>query len=166
MKKIFILVFLPLVSQAQTDCDDPNRDPDVNHIVMSDYNPVCGCDGKTYRNDDAAYWWGGIDYWTSNTICDDFDIDLFPNVITPTSVVPAHLFIYMKYPGSAELTIYNDFGKLMFEKLFEATASEQMINEANPYELYPVEVFQRGLYILVVTVNGNRKYRKILRVTE
>src|SRR5215207_213558 len=99
MKKLYLLLFFPLFANAQTDCEDLYRQPDAFHIIMTDYEPVCGCDGNTYRNSDAAYWWGGINLWTSNTICDDFDIDLYPNVITADATVPPHLRIYMKYPG-------------------------------------------------------------------
>lgn len=166
MKKVLLLFFLPFIASAQSDCEDPYRGKDEFHIVPTEYTPVCGCDGITYRNSDAAFWWGGINSWTSNTICDDFDIDLYPNVSTSDITVPAHLRIYMKYPGTATLTIYNDFGKLMLERLFQTSLPEQVISDANPYDLYEVQTFRRGIYLLIVTVNGNKKYRKIIRVTE
>ncbi|CAN5472283.1 hypothetical protein BH11BAC1_BH11BAC1_26890 [soil metagenome] len=166
MKRFFFLFLFPLVALAQTDCDDPYRDPDVNHIITTDYDPVCGCNGKTYRNSDAAYWWGGINLWTASTICDDFDIDLYPNIIVSGATVAPHLRIYMKYPGTATLTIYNDFGKLMLKHLFSNSLSGKIIPSANPYDLDDTQTFPRGLYILIVTVGGEKKYKKILRVTE
>ncbi len=166
MKRFLIIFFLPFIASAQSDCEDQYRGKDKFYIISTDYIPVCGCDGRTYRNSDAAYWWGGINIWTSNTICDDFDIDLYPNVSTSDITIPAHLRIYMKYPGTASLTIYNNFGKLMLQRRFETSLPEQVINDANPYDLYEVQTFPRGIYILIVTVNGNKKYRKIIRVTE
>ena len=54
----------------------------------------------------------------------------------------------------------------MLKHLFSTSLTEQVITEANPYDLYEVQAFPRGLYILIVTVNGNKKYKKILRVTD
>lgn len=166
MKKLIVAVLFPLAASAQTDCVDTYRSPDAFHVIQTDYSPVCGCDGVTYRNSDAAYWWGAINYWTSNTICDDFDMDIYPTIVSSDATIPPHLRIYMKYPGSATLTIYNNFGKLMLKKLFATSLPEQVIENANPYDLYEVQAFPRGVYVVIVTVNGDKKYRKILRVTE
>lgn len=152
-------------SKAQT-CEDTLRDPDLYHIVQTDYSPVCGCDGVTYRNSDAAYWWGAINSWTSNMICDNFDIDLYPNVITDESTGLGHLRIYMKYTGNATLSIYNAFGNLMFEKLFSTGIPNAIMPSANPYDLFEAQSFPRGIYNVIVTVGGERKVRKFLRVTE
>lgn len=166
MKRFLLFCFLPFIASAQSDCEDPSRGKDEFHIISTDYNPVCGCDGVTYRNSDAAFWWGGINFWTANTICDDFDIDLYPNVITSGNTIPPHLRIYMKYAGAASLTVFNSFGNLMLERLFETSLTGQMISNANPYDLYELQAFPRGVYYIIVTVNGNKKYRKAIRITE
>ena len=167
MKKAWLIFFLPILCEAQTDCKDPYRLPDTYYqINMVQYSPVCGCDGFTYRNEQAAYWWGGINYWTANTICDDFDIDVYPSLSTSTSTERVHLRIFMKYAGTATVTIYSSFGKLMFTKLFATSSPGQIMPEANPYDLDEVDFFPRGIYLLIVTVNGEKKYRKIIRATE
>jgi len=161
---LLLIFFLPLVSFGQ--CEDEFRTPDSWHIVSTDYDPVCGCDGATYRNSDAAYWWGAINNWTSNTICGNFDIDLYPNVVTSGSTEPPHLRIYMKYSGTASMAIYDTFGRFMFEHLFETSQGEMIIPEADPYDLKIAETFPYGIYILVVSVGGDRLSRKMLVVTD
>jgi len=166
MRKLWlILIYLvPVISHAQ--CEDPYRIPDEFHIIATEYEPVCGCDGQTYRNSDAAYWWGAINDWTSNTVCGNFDIDLYPTIITSGSTVPPHLRIYMKYSGTASMAIYDYFGRFMLEKLFNASAGEMVIPEADPYDIQEAQDFRRGIYILVVSVGGDRLSRKFMVVTE
>jgi hypothetical protein len=165
MKRLLLLIFLPFFSSGQ-DCKDPYNEPDsyyqCNH---PDYSPVCGCDGKNYRHACAAEHWGGILYWTDG-ICDDFEMDVYPTVVSDQPNGLPRLSIFMKYAGTASLTIYNDFGKLMFEKNFASGLSNDFVPGANPYEMYEAQTFPRGMYIVVVTVHGEKKYRKIMRITE
>ena len=171
MIRFIILITAVLVSSNEIKaqgCEDTLRGQDPYHIIQTDYAPVCGCDGVTYRNSDAAYWWGGLftGAWTDNFICDNFDIDLYPNVITNESTGLGHLRIYMKYAGNATLSIYNAFGNLMFEKLFSTSVPNAIMPSANPYDLFEAQSFPRGIYNVIVTVGGERKVRKFLRVTE
>jgi hypothetical protein len=162
---LLLILLLPAFAIAQ-DCEDQYRTPDKFHIVSTDYSPVCGCDDQTYRNSDAAYWWGAINTWTSNTICGSFDIDLYPTVVTSGSTVPPHLRIYMKYGGTASMAIYDTFGRFMFEHLFETSQGEMIIPEADPYDIVVAQDFPYGIYILVVSVGGDRLSRKFMVVTD
>ena len=158
---LFPIFFLPIVSIAQ-DCEDQFRSPDKFHITATLYNPVCGCDDQTYRNDDAAYWWGGINYWTSNTVCGNFDIDLYPTLITAGSTDPPHLRIYMKYGGTASMAIYDTFGRFMFEHRFETSQGGMIIPEADPYDIDVASTFPYGIYVLIVSVGGDRLSKKFV----
>jgi hypothetical protein len=150
-------------SSSGSGCQDSVRQPDNYHIICEGYQPVCGCDDKTYRNSDAAYWWGGINQWSDGP-CDGFDVDLYPNLFTPG--FPGHLRIYMRQPGSATLAIFNAFGRKMLEKLFYTNLQNAIIPETDPYDLFEAQTFPRGLYLLTVIVNGKQKVRKFLQVTE
>ena len=166
MKKFWLLFFLPLAANAQTDCQDPFNPPDSYYQCNNpDYNPVCGCDGTDYRNACAAQHWGGLLYWTDG-ICGDFSMDIYPTIVKDEPDGLPHLSIFMKYAGTASLTIFNDFGKLMFEKNFQSGLSNDFVPGAHPYELKEAQTLPRGIYLVIVTVGGNRKYRKIIRVTE
>jgi hypothetical protein len=148
-----------------TTCEDSTRTKDKYHAICEGYGPVCGCDEKTYRNSDAAYWWGAINQWSDGP-CEEFDIDLYPNLITEHSSGLGHLRIYMRTPGTASLVIYNAFGRLMFQRLFSTSLSNTMIPDADPFELYEAQVFPRGVYMLIVVVNGRQKVLKFLKVQE
>jgi hypothetical protein len=153
------------IASTGTDCEDSMRQPDSYHRICEGYDPVCGCDNETYRNSDAAYWWGGINQWSGGP-CGNFDIDLYPNLFTPGLSGVGHLRIYMRNPGSASLLIYNAFGRKMFERLFSTALANAIVPEADPFDLDEAQSFPRGLYLLIVTVNGEQKVRKFLNVKE
>ena len=55
MKKLILLLFIPLVFACSNDEDTPNMCVDET-LISSDIpclaviEPVCGCDGNTYNN--------------------------------------------------------------------------------------------------------------------
>jgi hypothetical protein len=167
------LLIAPFISLSQScfspstgyTCEDSVRQPDSYHHINEEYCPVCGCNNNTYRNSDAAYWWGGINEWSEGP-CSNFDIDLYPNLFTPGLSGVGHLRIYMRNPGSASLVIYNAFGRKMYERLFSTSLSNAVIPEANPFDLNEAQSFPRGLYLVIVTVNDEQKVRKLLKVQE
>jgi hypothetical protein len=176
MKRFFILFLLPFgihsvaIAQCNTSstgntCEDSIRSPDSYHDICEDYQPVCGCDDETYRNSDAAYWWGGLNLWSDGP-CGNFDIDLYPNLITNNNASITHFRIYMRQPGTATFLIYNVFGRLMFSRLFSTSLSNSIIPETESFNLNDTQSFPRGMYLAIVVVNGEQKVRKFLKVQE
>jgi len=165
MKKIlfFIIFCSPLIVFPQ--CKDSLCQPNAYAYCGPVYSPVCACDGKTYRNFCVAEVGACIS--SSGHVdgpCGDFDIDLYPNMIDASPSGVGHLSIYMKYPGTALITIYNSMGNLEFEKSFSTNEYNTLIPGADPYDLYEAQAFQRGVYILVVTVGGSPKTVKFIKV--
>ena len=68
MKKLILLLFIPLVFACSNDEDTPNMCVDESLINLASpcpavVDPVCGCDGNSYGNScEALNWYGVIAY--------------------------------------------------------------------------------------------------------
>ncbi len=173
---LFLLVF-PFVLKAQTgyvSCADSSR-IDQYYKCYQDFQPQCGCDGKNYINSCAADFWGGLVTSRSYTpgICDNFFYLFAPNPVSavsqPSSNFGSFLNIYVNdqlLPTSVNIYIFDVFNRIIYSRYLYVTTNGFSGNGTPDPNLTAdfLGSLERGIYLLVVTVNGEKKAQKILKV--
>jgi len=174
--KIFVFLIILFPAKLLAQCKDTTR-ADPYHYCGVPYHPVCGCDGVTYRSFCAAEYWGGLYFpnW-SDGICQNtnFDFDFVPNPVSSFSLTTsdALLHIYTRedlFPIPYSVYVLDIFNKIMFQWDDVATTNDPLGSSdwGTPVSKLDIDLFSkfpRGMYILVVTVNGEQKTKKIEKV--
>jgi hypothetical protein len=144
--QIACFFFLNSIHAQWTPCIDSSRISPLYQCNDAYYNPVCGCNGITYRNQCDAYNVHGINTWSSG-VCSGLDLDFYPNPIGPNSVFTVNLSFPEFVNANATVRIVDLYGKVWEQR--QINNFNRMLVEFNVYTL------KTGLYFLVVTSSLN-----------
>lgn len=156
LRNILLLFFICLANVLiAQDCLEPTRVTPLYQCNYPRFEPVCGCDGVTYRNPCDAYWVHGVNYWSSG-VCSGVAVDIYPNPVLANNF----LNITIQFPelthGNVTMYIVDMYSKVRLQRIF---SNRNRID-------YSLETYTlpAGVYFLLVTTDaGYYKYTKFIK---
>lgn len=157
MRNILILFFIvicniELNAQNTAYCQDTLRQPNEYYACYDEFNPKCGCDGVTYRNECSAYYKGAINSYQDGP-CGLFEIDIVPNPVTEL----LYMSFYTRERMSVNIFIYDAFGGTMFRQSYIGKEEDLLRQEIN------VSGYYHGVYFVVAVAGGELYTRKFVK---
>jgi hypothetical protein len=155
---IFTFILFPIFSYAQNwgqnwGCYDSTLIV-VGAYCHPVYEPVCACDGKTYRNYCFSRYAGYQIYYDG--ICEVVDFDIKANLIVHENL---KLDIITREAGPVYLTITDWYGKVHHQDFFPMLR-RQLVE-------VPVFSYGQGLYVVVVRYGDSGKVvKKFVKVSQ
>lgn len=155
MKGLFavVLFLISFVAKAQNfgtnTCVDSTL---ISNNPCNDqpYNPVCGCDGITYRNECKAIAQGVLNYGEGP--CEFMDFDMPINLVGTAGVFKIQVVV--KDVTDINVWIFDSFFK---ERYY------QVSRQFDDIELFPdITGLGTGLYFLAVEAGGTVKVEKFV----
>ena len=145
-----MLLFCSTAAIGQTGCYDPSL-LQHNSYCNPDFEPVCGCDGVTYKNECNARNYFGISYSTYGP-CSNIAFRVRPNPVRDFLTIE----IVFKYESNGQILIYDMQGNLRYRRLLRDETRYQQ----------NLEVFglPKGLYLVLVESGGLYEYQRFLKL--
>jgi hypothetical protein len=140
---------------AQLPCVDSNRIDPFYQCNDPRFEPVCGCNFKTYRNDCESFRRHGVNIIFSDGVCqnDIFFFDVYPNLVT----FQTQFFLQFYDEGPVTIEIRDAFGKLNYFKIIQKTHYFQ--------ETLNLSSFKTGVYFMSVRSGPKIDFRRIIKIS-
>ncbi len=143
---IFLFYLNFLNSVAQIPCVEESRIQPLFSCNDRQFEPVCGCNNVTYRNQCNAYNNHGVNNFRSG-VCSGLFIDVLPNPISNASQLQIGMAFEENMFSNVDVKIIDIYGKVWDQKI---------INNFNKTDInLDISTLKTGVYILIFQSNNN-----------
>jgi hypothetical protein len=149
---IFTFYFFANPSQAQFwGCFD-SLSVITGGFCLPDYEPVCACNNKTYKNFCYARIEGYQLY--QDGICEPVDF----NILTNPVLYNLELDIIVRETDDVRLWIFDWNGKIYHQDFFPFMRRRKQLIDVNN--------FKQGIYLVVVQTSNSRVVKRFIKVSQ
>lgn len=146
-------MLLPFGASAQTPFCYDSTLKNQSTVCPSVYEPLCGCDGITYRNYCEMYYHHGITNYRSG-ICEPLAIEFTPNPVRQSM----HVTLTLKDPDDAFICIFDLYGRTWYFQQFHTI--DKLIFDIE------TDKFPMGLYFMQGQTNKFTVIKKFIRIAD
>lgn len=128
------------------------------HRCDAPFDPVCGCDLFTYRNQCEAFNMYGLNRWESGVCPSDlFYWDIQPNLVVQN--MRFSMRFSARNQGPVTFQIWNYYGEIVLSKNYTAVRSDM-----NFFDDLNMVFLTSGVYFVVVQSGGYIEVKKMVKI--